>query len=123
MKDKVAIIGVGCTKFGDLFEQSYEDMVVDMAGNMRRMLDFIGESFDERCVAFQDNRRLAHTPSYAQVSEKIYLRSRFRYRRTNPSTMSSRSIARTVPAMRRSSKGRNPTSGINSSEASSSFEP
>lgn len=31
MKDKVAIIGVGCTKFGDLFEQSYEDMVVDAA--------------------------------------------------------------------------------------------
>ena len=58
----------------------YEDMVVDMAGSMRRMLDFIGESFDQRCVAFQDNRRLAHTPSYAQVSEKIYLRSRFRYR-------------------------------------------
>ncbi|HLJ48016.1 MAG TPA: acetyl-CoA acetyltransferase [Bryobacteraceae bacterium] len=31
LKDKVAIIGVGCTKFGDLFEQSYEDMVVDAA--------------------------------------------------------------------------------------------
>ena len=31
MKDKVAIIGVGCTKFGDLFEQSYEDMVLDAA--------------------------------------------------------------------------------------------
>jgi acetyl-CoA C-acetyltransferase len=31
MKDKVAIVGVGCTKFGDLFEQSYEDIVVDAA--------------------------------------------------------------------------------------------
>src|SRR5258708_21508387 len=31
MKDKVAIIGVGCTKFGDLFEQSYEDMVLEAA--------------------------------------------------------------------------------------------
>jgi acetyl-CoA C-acetyltransferase len=31
MKDKVAVIGVGCTKFGDLFDQSYEDMVVDAA--------------------------------------------------------------------------------------------
>jgi acetyl-CoA C-acetyltransferase len=28
MKDEVAIIGVGCTKFGDLFETSYEDMVL-----------------------------------------------------------------------------------------------
>ena len=31
MKDKVAIIGVGCTQFGDNFEQSYEDMVVEAA--------------------------------------------------------------------------------------------
>jgi tetratricopeptide (TPR) repeat protein len=58
----------------------YEDMVADMSGSVRRMLDFIGESFDERCVNFQDNRRLPQTPSYAQVSEKLYDRSRFRYR-------------------------------------------
>ncbi len=58
----------------------YEDMVEDMSGSVRRMLDFIGESFDERCVNFQENRRLPHTPSYAQVTEKLYDRSRFRYR-------------------------------------------
>jgi hypothetical protein len=59
----------------------YEDMVDDMSASVRRMLSFIGEPFDERCVNFQENRRLPHTPSYAQVSEKIYDRSRFRYRR------------------------------------------
>lgn len=31
MKDKVAVIGVGCTKFGDLFDQSHEDMIVEAA--------------------------------------------------------------------------------------------
>src|ERR1700730_13367262 len=31
MKDQVAIIGVGCTKFGDQFDLSYEDLVVDAA--------------------------------------------------------------------------------------------
>ena len=31
MKDQVAIIGVGCTKFGDQFDQSYEDLVFDAA--------------------------------------------------------------------------------------------
>jgi acetyl-CoA C-acetyltransferase len=31
MKDKVAIIGVGCTKFGDQFDLGYEDMVADAA--------------------------------------------------------------------------------------------
>jgi len=29
LKDQVAVIGVGCTKFGDNFDQSYEDMVVE----------------------------------------------------------------------------------------------
>jgi hypothetical protein len=55
----------------------YEDMVEDMSGSVRRMLDFIGESF-ERCVKLQDNRRLPHTPSYARVTQNLY--DRFRYR-------------------------------------------
>ena len=58
----------------------YEDMVEDIAGSVRRMLAFVGEPFDERCVKFHENRRLPHTPSYAQVAETPYLRSRFRYR-------------------------------------------
>ena len=31
MKDQVAVIGVGCTKFGDLFEKGYEDLICDAA--------------------------------------------------------------------------------------------
>ncbi len=31
LKDQIAIIGVGCTKFGDNFDQSYADMVVEAA--------------------------------------------------------------------------------------------
>ena len=58
----------------------YEDMVADMSSSVRRMLDFIGVSFDERCVNFQQNRRLPQTPSYAQVTQKLYDRSRFRFR-------------------------------------------
>jgi hypothetical protein len=44
------------------------------------MLDFIGEPFDPRCLEFHENRRYARTASYAQVTEKLYDRSRFRYR-------------------------------------------
>jgi hypothetical protein len=54
--------------------------VEDIAASVRRMLDFIGEPFEERCVNFQDNARLPQTPSYAQVKEKLHDRSRFRYR-------------------------------------------
>ena len=44
------------------------------------MLDFVGVDFDPRCLSFHQNRRYARTASYAQVTEKLYDRSRFRYR-------------------------------------------
>ncbi len=58
----------------------YEEMVDDQEATVRSMLDFVGENFDERCLAFHENRRYARTASYAQVTEKLYDRSRFRYR-------------------------------------------
>jgi Tfp pilus assembly protein PilF len=58
----------------------YEDIVSDQEGSIRRMLDFIGEPFDERCLNFHENMRYARTASYAQVTEKLYDRSRLRYR-------------------------------------------
>jgi tetratricopeptide (TPR) repeat protein len=58
----------------------YEDMVVDQEANVRRILDFIGAEFDPRCLSFEQNTRYARTASYAQVTEKLYARSRYRYR-------------------------------------------
>ncbi len=58
----------------------YEDIVADQEGSIRRMLEFVGEPFDERCLNFHENKRYARTASYAQVTEKLYDRSRFRYR-------------------------------------------
>ncbi len=58
----------------------YEDIVADQEGAIRRMLDFIGEPYDESCVDFHRNTRYARTASYAQVTEKLYDRSRYRHR-------------------------------------------
>ncbi|WP_239992194.1 tetratricopeptide repeat-containing sulfotransferase family protein [Rhodopila globiformis] len=58
----------------------YEDIVDCQEASVRRMLGFIGEPFDDRCLRFHENRRYARTASYAQVAEKLYSRSRFRYR-------------------------------------------
>ena len=44
------------------------------------MLDFIGAPFDLSCLQFQENRRYARTASYAQVTERLYDSSRYRYR-------------------------------------------
>jgi len=58
----------------------YEDIVDDQEANVRKMLGFIGVSFDRRCLKFHENRRYARTASYAQVTEQLYDRSRYRYR-------------------------------------------
>ena len=58
----------------------YEDLVDDQAATVRRMLAFLGLGFDAACLVPHENRRYARTASYAQVSEPLYARSRYRYR-------------------------------------------
>ncbi len=58
----------------------YEDLIVNQEGEVRALLDFIGAPFDPRTLAFYENARPERTASYAQVTEKLYDRSRYRYR-------------------------------------------
>lgn len=62
----------------------YEDMVDRQEATVRQVLAFIGEEFDPGCLDFHENRRYARTASYAQVTEKLYDRSRYRYRNFLP---------------------------------------
>ncbi|GAA5266027.1 hypothetical protein ACOSOMT5_P2454 [Acidiphilium sp. MT5] len=58
----------------------YEDVVDRQEREIRGLLEFIGEDFDPACLQFEKNQRYARTASYAQVTEKLYDRSRYRYR-------------------------------------------
>lgn len=58
----------------------YEEIVDQPQAHVQILLDFVGETYDERCLTFHENRRYARTASYAQVTEKLYTRSRYRYR-------------------------------------------
>jgi tetratricopeptide (TPR) repeat protein len=58
----------------------YEDVVEGQEAQVRAMLAHVGAAFDRRCLDFHENRRYARTASYAQVTEKLYDRSRFRHR-------------------------------------------
>jgi tetratricopeptide (TPR) repeat protein len=58
----------------------YEDIVADQETHIRALLGFIGAPFDARCLSFHENRRYARTASYAQVTEPLHDRSRYRYR-------------------------------------------
>jgi len=58
----------------------YEDIIADQESQVRKLFNFVGVPFDRRSLNFHENRRYARTASYAQVTEKLYDRSRFRYR-------------------------------------------
>lgn len=50
----------------------YESMVDDTDGEVRRLLDYCGLPFDERCLRFYENDRAVRTASSEQVRRPIY---------------------------------------------------
>ncbi|HEX8527545.1 tetratricopeptide repeat-containing sulfotransferase family protein [Allosphingosinicella sp.] len=67
-----------------IHEIRYEAMVENLEGEVRPLLDFLGLEWDERIL---DHRRTAaerghiRTPSYAQVTERLYSRASGRWER------------------------------------------
>lgn len=49
----------------------HEELVADPAGEIRRLLDFVGVPFDQRCVRFHETDRSVRTPSAQQVRQPI----------------------------------------------------
>jgi tetratricopeptide (TPR) repeat protein len=59
----------------------YEDILDDQEGEIRRILDFVGEPYDPACLRFHENGRFARTLSHRQVREPISDTSKYRYKR------------------------------------------
>ncbi len=66
---------------GSMLEVPYEELVADQAGWTRRIIDFIGLEWNERCLHFHATERHVTTPSAWQVRQKIYQSSVGRWRR------------------------------------------
>ncbi len=65
-------------------EIRYEDLVEDVEGELRPLLDFLGLPWDDKILDHQStavSRGYIRTPSYAQVTEKIYTRASGRWTR------------------------------------------
>jgi tetratricopeptide (TPR) repeat protein len=60
---------------GALLEVPYEELVADQANWTRRMLDFLGLPWDDRCLRFHDTQRVVVTASFWQVRQKMYRNS------------------------------------------------
>jgi tetratricopeptide (TPR) repeat protein len=63
---------------------SYENMVADLEGEVRPLLEFLDLPWDDNILDYRrtaEGRDMIRTPSYAQVTEKIYDRARGRWER------------------------------------------
>jgi tetratricopeptide (TPR) repeat protein len=65
---------------GTILDLSYEEMVADSEGQTRRILNYVGLPWDDRCLEFYKNERLVKTASLAQVNKPIYKSSVERWR-------------------------------------------
>lgn len=64
-----------------IMEVVYEDLVANQEGISRRMIEFCGLTWDERCLSFHENRRPVKTSSVLQVRRPMYTSSVGRWRR------------------------------------------
>jgi hypothetical protein len=57
---------------GRVLRVQHEDVVDDLEGNVRRLLDFCGLEFEPACVEFHKNERAVRTASSEQVRMPIF---------------------------------------------------
>jgi tetratricopeptide (TPR) repeat protein len=57
---------------GRVLRVFHEDVVDDLEGNVRRLLDFCGLDFEAQCIAFHQTQRTVRTASSEQVRQGIY---------------------------------------------------
>ncbi len=63
-----------------ILDVSYEAMVADTESMSRRLIDFLGLEWDDRCLEFHKTKRIARTLSSDQVNKPIYKSSVARWK-------------------------------------------
>jgi tetratricopeptide (TPR) repeat protein len=64
-----------------ILDVSYEDVVDDLEGQARRLIDYCGLPWDDRCLAFHRTSRPVKTASAVQVRKPLFRSSLQRWRR------------------------------------------
>ena len=69
---------------GRIHRVRYEDLVSDLEGEMRRLLDYCGLPFEEQCLRFHETRRFVQTVSSEQVRQPLYTEAVDQWRHFEP---------------------------------------
>jgi tetratricopeptide (TPR) repeat protein len=65
---------------GTMFEVVYEDLVNDLEGEARRLIDYCGLPWDDRCLGFHKTSRRVKTASSFQIHQPLFRSSLQRWR-------------------------------------------
>ena len=57
---------------GRILRVQHEDVVEDLEGSVRRILDYCGLAFEPQCISFHETKRSVRTASSEQVRQAIY---------------------------------------------------
>ena len=57
---------------GRVLRVYHEDVVADLEGSVRRLLDYCGLTFEPGCIDFHKTKRSVRTPSSEQVRRPIF---------------------------------------------------
>ena len=60
---------------GEIFTVRYEELVVDQERVSKRLIDYLGLQWDEKCLDFHNNERNITSPSNTQVRQPMYQKS------------------------------------------------
>lgn len=60
---------------GKILDVHYENMVIDLESQARRIIDFVGLEWEDSCLEFHQSKRTVHTASLWQVRQPIYTSS------------------------------------------------
>ncbi len=69
---------------GRVLRVHYEDVVADLEGGVRRLLDHCGLGFERACIDFHKTRRSVRTPSSEQVRQPIFREGVDQWRKYEP---------------------------------------
>ena len=57
---------------GKVLDVNYEEVVSDLEGQVKRILDYCDLEFEETCLRFHETQRAVKTASSEQVRQPIY---------------------------------------------------
>ncbi len=69
---------------GSILRVQHEELVADLEGHVRRLLDFCGLDFEPACVSFHETERQIHSASSEQVRRPVYREGLEQWRHFDP---------------------------------------